>query len=222
MLVMRCLFTRGAEVRYMSHLDTQRLFGRALRRGKIPVKFSQGFNPHPKLSFASALGVGTTSDSEFIDIELDSEMSLHLFSDQLTAAMPTGFTVQALELIKIEENEKKPKALMSLIRSAIYEITLPDYDAVHTALNQLVQYEEWQVKRFSKKKDRLIDIKPHVFSIEVNKNKNNNAVIRAHVAASSEVNVRPDELVKVLVGVANMPEMAYAIHRKRLIMIGGE
>ena len=67
-------YTKGEKVKYISHLDFMRLVQRALRRAEIPVAYSKGFNPHPRLSFASALAVGTTSDGEYLDIILEKEM----------------------------------------------------------------------------------------------------------------------------------------------------
>jgi radical SAM-linked protein len=66
----RIKFKREPDIRYISHLDMQRMVQRVLRRGGIPMKYSEGFNPHPKLAFAMAMGVGLTSDCEYVDVEL--------------------------------------------------------------------------------------------------------------------------------------------------------
>jgi radical SAM-linked protein len=63
-------YTKEERVKYISHLDFLRLVQRAIRRADIPVAYSQGFNPHPRLSFASALAVGVTSEGEYLDIYL--------------------------------------------------------------------------------------------------------------------------------------------------------
>ena len=67
---MAVVFTKEAPVRFVSHLDVQRLFQRAFRRAKLPMAYSQGFNPHPQMSFASALAMGWSSDVELMDIRL--------------------------------------------------------------------------------------------------------------------------------------------------------
>ena len=64
----RISFSRGEKVKYISHLDLMRLWERALRRASIPIAYSQGFSPHPKISIAAPLPIGVTSDGEFMDI----------------------------------------------------------------------------------------------------------------------------------------------------------
>ena len=64
-------FYKHDEVRFVSHLDMQRLFQRAFRRAGLPLSYSKGFNPHPLLSFATALSVGYTSECEYFDVFLD-------------------------------------------------------------------------------------------------------------------------------------------------------
>ena len=66
----RARVTKDEPLRYISHLDYASLMQRAVRRAKIPAAYSEGFNPHMKLSFASALSVGVTSDAEYMDLEL--------------------------------------------------------------------------------------------------------------------------------------------------------
>ena len=84
-------FKKGEQVRFVSHLDVQRMFQRSFRRAGIPVAYSQGFNPHPLTSFATALSVGCSSDAEWIDVKLDRDMSLTEFSMKLNSALPNGF-----------------------------------------------------------------------------------------------------------------------------------
>ena len=67
---MLAVYHKTESARYISHLDVQRTLQRAFRRAKLPLRFSEGFNPHPELSFASALATGTTSDAEWFDVEL--------------------------------------------------------------------------------------------------------------------------------------------------------
>ena len=70
----RAEITKGEEVRYISHLDYAGLIERAIRRAKLPAAYSEGFNPHMKIAFASALAVGVTSDAEYMDFELTQQL----------------------------------------------------------------------------------------------------------------------------------------------------
>ena len=80
-------------MRFVSHLDIQRLLQRAFRRADIPLSYSQGFNPHPQLSFATALSTGYTSDAEWVDVKLDKNMEAGDFLDKVNHVMPEGFAL---------------------------------------------------------------------------------------------------------------------------------
>ena len=87
---MRAIFEFGKKgrLRYISHLDLQRFMMRALRRTDLPVAYSQGFNPHPQMSFASALAMGWSSDVELMDIRLTTAVNADHALAQMSAALP--------------------------------------------------------------------------------------------------------------------------------------
>jgi len=96
-----------------------RLFQRAFRRAGIPVKYSEGFNPHPKLSFATALTLGVSSEGEYMDVELDSHIELQEFIESLNNVLPEGIRVLKAEYIENKDS------IMSLIRWSSYVIEMP-------------------------------------------------------------------------------------------------
>jgi len=218
-VVMRAQYTKGNEVRYISHLDLQRIFGRTLRRAKLPVAYSQGFNPHPKLSFGSALSVGTTSESEFIDIEMAELIEADEFVERMNQILPIGFKIIEAVAYSTAEEGVKLSTLMSVINAAEYEISfyddtqLTDMEAVIDKINQS---ESWSVTRSNKKKERILDIKPFVYSIEAKEADNNQLIVTAIVQAGSQANVRPTEIVEVLQVYGDAPTKSYNIHRKKL------
>ena len=83
---LRALLTKGEEIRFISHLDYAALIERAIRRAKLPVAYSEGFNPHMKFSFASALAVGVTSEAEVMDVELSRPVAQPEAWDRLAVA----------------------------------------------------------------------------------------------------------------------------------------
>ncbi len=85
---LRLKFSRGEELKYISHLDLMRLWERALRRARIPIAYSEGFSPHPRLSLAAPLALGITSEAELIDIFLERRLAPGL----LTSALPPQLT----------------------------------------------------------------------------------------------------------------------------------
>jgi radical SAM-linked protein len=110
--------------RYLSHLDLARTLERALRRARWPLAFSEGFNPHPKFSFASALAVGVTSGGEYLDVELRERAALPGLKDSLEAALPG-----ALALLDLIEIHGPKRGLSAMINRARYQAALPAADA---------------------------------------------------------------------------------------------
>lgn len=189
--IMRTKYAKKDGARYVSHLDLQRIFGRALRKAKIPVTYSQGFNPHPKLAFGSALGVGVTSSSEYIDIEIHQEIDLAAYVEAMNRVMPEGVDILGVERIDLIDNAPKIPALMSVIDVSEYEITLYNKldpasgdvfgqgddshlasltrALVDLAISQALAAKAWPIIRESKGKEREIDIRPWVYKIELAK-----------------------------------------------------
>ena len=81
--IYRVKFTKGEEVKFIGHLDIMRLFQRAIKRAKLPVAYSQGFNPHQLLSFASPLTLGATSEGEYGDIEMAEKIEPYIVMQEL-------------------------------------------------------------------------------------------------------------------------------------------
>ena len=112
-------YNKGAELCRISHLDVQRLLMRALRRAKLPLAFSKGFNPHPLLSFASALKLGFTSECEWFEVDLSAPVCAAEFSAKLNAACPRGFSVHSAVFDPLD-----PHSLASRTRAADYILSL--------------------------------------------------------------------------------------------------
>ncbi len=112
-------FEKGERIRFVSHLDIQRTFQRAFRRADIPLAYSQGFNPHPQLSFAAALSLGYTSEAEWFDVKLAEEMEPDAFSAAVNAALPAGFRI--LEALAAPDSLP---ALSALMAAASYTVRI--------------------------------------------------------------------------------------------------
>jgi len=92
---LRFRFGRGEELKYISHLDLMRLWSRALRRAGLPVAYSEGFSPHPKISLAAPLPIGVTSEAELMDITLWKPVSPHFAMKSLVPRLPRGIDLVA-------------------------------------------------------------------------------------------------------------------------------
>ncbi len=196
-MVIRIKYSKTEEGRFLSHLDLMRTMERAFRRAGLPLAFSEGFNPHPKVSFASALAVGVTSEGEYLDVELQEEISIEEIKERLGEALPSGLVV-----LGIKEVRERKKSLTALINIARYNIRVPLEDSVKDeeifeAIEQLRQASEIYVTRSGKRGTRQVDIKQGIFRIE-GKIADSNLELRADLQTGSEGNVKPAEVLAAL------------------------
>ena len=89
----RLKFFKYGTMKYIGHLDMLRYFQKAFRRAHVPMKYSEGFNPHPVMSFAAPLGVGITSEGEYLDIETDKDVDLNALVSDINSQMVEGWEV---------------------------------------------------------------------------------------------------------------------------------
>lgn len=113
-------FTKNGYAKYTSHLDIMRFFKRAFRKTGISLKYSQGFNPHPKMSFAQPLSLGYSSSFELLEFETEKEHDLCEMSALLSAEMPEG-----MEIKQIKALGDDIKSLAAMADSAEYEVRIP-------------------------------------------------------------------------------------------------
>ena len=157
---LRFQITKDKEIRFISHLEYLRTIGRAFRRAKLPVAYSQGFNPHMKYSLASALGVGVVSYAEFVELELTEPVEPLVAAEAFKKALPRGIRVLAVDAV-----ETNAPALMSVAGGAEYRITVPWTGDIASAVEQFNQADEVIfVKQAPKTKEKVkkIDVKFYV------------------------------------------------------------
>ena len=126
MIKIRLAITKDAEICFVSHLEYMKTIERAIKRAKLPVAYSEGFNPHMKFSLASALSVGVSSEFELCDLELIDVVDKNIIVERLSACLPKGIKIRQAERI-----EEKSDKLMAMVQAAEYESCmniLPDAD----------------------------------------------------------------------------------------------
>lgn len=121
----RVEFSKTGKLRYLSHLEVVTAFLRAMRRAEIPLVYSQGFHPSPKVSFGPPLGVGVSGLREYFDVEIMSGFQIDYFMPKLNAVLPDGLKVNECVLISAKE-----PSLSSFISKYEYEIQCPDSSVV--------------------------------------------------------------------------------------------
>lgn len=120
MKIIRVKFKKEGDMIYISHLDLQRTLQRAFRRAEIQLSYSQGFNPHPKMSYGNALALGTESQGEYVDIEIEDDITVNEFLEKIRKELPAG-----IEFVKAKEIDKTEKSLSSIIEWGEYLFTIP-------------------------------------------------------------------------------------------------
>lgn len=117
----RITFTKKDALRYTGHLDLHKLWERAARRAGLPLSYSQGFHPQPKMNMAAALPLGFSSRCEMLDIKLEHAISLQDLPERLNGTLPPG-----LQVVDVQEVEERAPALQTQVTSAEYEVTLTE------------------------------------------------------------------------------------------------
>ena len=154
----RAQIRKGAEIAFLSHLEYMNVFMSALLRSKLPAAYSEGFNPHLKVSFATALGVGVTSETEYVDFELTENIKSNEVMARLNSHLPNG-----AELVRIKKIGGKIPALTAAIDFSRYEILIDaDFDEVATAAKNFNSAKEINFTRVTPKHTREIEIKKYI------------------------------------------------------------
>ncbi|MBP3414938.1 MAG: DUF2344 domain-containing protein [Clostridia bacterium] len=166
----------------MSHLDLVRCFGRYLRRAAIPFWYTEGFNPHPFLTFALPLSLGTAGMRESVDIKLTEDMPLDTLCERLNGCLPEG-----LRIIDAAPPVKKATE----ITHSLYRIAISGSDDIATALEAFLSSEEIVTQKKNKKK-KLVDInlKPAIKEFSVSKT-DDGALLCIALSSGCTENVNP-------------------------------
>jgi len=209
---LRVRFGRGDSVKFISHLDTIRLWHRALRRADIDLAYSEGFNPHPRISLAAPLALGITSDAELMDIFTSRHISPHSFTALVSRQLPKG-----IEILQVCLVAPTMPALQSQVRFAEYKVDIEgEAGDVTAAIASLLAKESlpWQHQRDTG--TRSYDLRPLIDELWLDSWHNGEGVIGMRLRCGSNGSGRPEQVVKAM-GLGE----PVAIHRTRLILETG-
>lgn len=210
-LVMRLIakYEKDDRVKYISHLDTMRAIQRALRRANIPIAFSKGFNPHPKISFAPALSVGITSQGEYMDIILEQAISTSAFVKKTNDALPKG-----LSIIQAIEVDKKMPSLNSMINMASYliKVFVGNIDG-EKIINDFLNQEHIYVEKKKKKSSRTIDIRGMIYDIKFISDDETGFVFKSDISTGSQKNLNAELFVRAFLSFMGILNAEFKIHR---------
>ena len=191
----RARFRKGERVRHISHLDVLRYWERAIRRAELPLLYSQGFTPHPKIAFAAPLPLGFIGEREIIEVLLQERVPLDRF-----AAALAGQTTPDLELCEVGEVGLGLSALPNLLRWADYRAVLegitPEEATESVTAFLAAETFPWRQEREGKKA-REYDLRAGVASLNVEEEEAGLAV-SARLSAGPDLTVRPEQVVAAL------------------------
>lgn len=117
----RITFAKQGPLRYTGHLDLHKLWERAARRAQIPLAYSRGFHPQPKMNIAAALPLGFSSRCEVMDMRLEHEIQLEGVREKLQQTLPAG-----IQVLNVENADERAPALQTQVESAEYQVTLTE------------------------------------------------------------------------------------------------
>ena len=158
----RIALKKGEAIKYVGHLDFGRAIERALRRAKLPVAYSVGFNPHMRLSFGPALGVGIASEAEYVDVEMTESVDAKQFSQSLSEKLPPGLAL--VEARQVSSTASLAAELnLAAYQAQVADLVAPEQiAAAETAVKRLQQSESVTYVRRAPKGIKTMDLKDYL------------------------------------------------------------
>ena len=187
----RITFIKQGALRYTGHLDLHKLWERAARRAELPLAYSQGFHPQPKMNMAAALPLGFASRCEVMDMRLEHDITLEDLPTRLNATLPPG-----LQVVGVEQVDERAPALQTQVASAEYEVTLKD----PLELSDLEQKIEsvMELKTIPReRRGKMYDLRPLIEELKLL----SDGKILMRLAAREGATGRPEEVLD-MVGIA--------------------
>ena len=190
---LRVRFAKRGRLRFTSHRDFQRAFERALRRARVPIAYSQGFSPHPKVSYAGAAPMGAASEAEYLEISLTRACDPADVARSLDAALPAG-----LDVVEVVEAGGEP--LADRLQASLWRIEMPGAEptVLAAAVSRFLAAGSVEVRRLTKNGSRVLDARAAVVRLEVAVDRDAGAPGLLAVIRNLTPTVRPNDLVAAL------------------------
>ena len=216
--IIRAKYKKEDDMIFISHLDLQRLLQRAFRRAEINLSYSQGFNPHPKMSYGNALALGVESQGEYVDIEIEDDITVEEFLKRINEELPKG-----VEFIKAKEISSSTPTLSSEI---VYGEYLFNIDLVKSKVLEFVKKDSIMITK-KNKKGKLVenDIRPFIKTFDLVSLDDERATFETIIATGSKGNLNINILIPMLLeilGVEIDPREVETIRRDLYAMKDGE
>jgi len=209
---LRLRFGRGEDIKFLSHLDVMRLWERILRRCGLPISYSEGFSPHPRIALAAPLPVGVTSQHEIMDVFLMRWVAPASFVSQVKQQMPKG-----LDLLEAWQVGANIPSLQSQVRFTEYKVevqTEEEKQQIESAIHSLLSAKELQWHHLRDTGARHYDLRTLIDDIWLIDAHDSLCVLGMRLRCDPTGTGRPEQVAKAL-GFADRP---ISIHRTKLIL----
>ena len=225
---LRVWLGKQGDMALVSHLDLMRLFDRAVRRASLPIVFTNGFHPGPRISPANALPLGVTSSGEIVDFELTETLDVETFRAKLAAQLPSGIPIYRVEQVDI-----KAAAATQVLEQAEYVITIETEDSATDTLAQEQQEAQWQhwveavlnhesiwqEHQTKSGKTQTINLRDRLVDLKVEDVSPSAGTVRYIGSCRNDGTLlRPEHVVYMLEQVSGQPLQLQKVHRDRLIL----
>lgn len=209
----RTKFAKTEAMRFTGNLDLHRTLERTMRRADLPLTYSQGFNPRPKLTLADALPLGYTSADEIVDFWLDEDLPLEAVQPALEKAAPPG-----IQFFSIEAVDSRTPKLQNTLASAVYQVTLLEaVEGLETKVAELLAAPELPRQKTRKGKVRHYDLRALILDIQpLPPDRDGNQRLEMHLQARPGATTRPDEILAEL----GADPLEARVHRTALVFTG--
>ena len=188
----RITYTVDGPLRYVSHLEQVRVWERAIRRAGLPLAYSGGFTPHPRLQVALPLPLGFASEAEWLDLWLEEPVDRETIIGALAAALPEGLTIQ-----RVEEVPPDAPALPPRVWAAEYTVTVETTvppDEIQRRIEGLLAAETLPRER----RGRPYDLRPLILSLRLEEARAGEIVLTMLLSAREGATGRPEEVLDAL------------------------
>ena len=210
----RIKFSKQGAMKFIGHLDIMRYFQKAMRRAEIDIRYSEGFSPHQIMSFAAPLGLGLTSNGEYMDIEVNSMADCESLKKALNQVMAEG--IQILSCHRLEDTAKNA---MSIVAAADYTLTFRDSAVpgdLPGFLNGLLEFygkDQIRIVKKTKKGEKEMDLKPLIYDLQIR-----GEAVFLKVSAGSSCNIKPELVMEAYYNSLGQtcPEFAFQIQREEV------
>lgn len=197
--IIRAKYNKEDDMIFISHLDLQRLLQRAFRRAEINLSYSQGFNPHPKMSYGNALALGVESQGEYVDIEIEDDITVEEFLNRINEELPKG-----IKFIKAEEITSQTPSLSSEIvyGEYLFNIDLESPLSKELVKSKVLEFTRKESIMITKKnkKGKLVenDIRPLIKTFDLVSIDDSRVTFEAIIATGSKGNLNINILVPMI------------------------